>query len=248
MSGKKLKEKAKKLLLPKGSKYEFIQTLIVRENFFDLPKTTNQLIKEILSIFGRRLKSNEIQTYMKKFMAENIIRAIKVRGSKGNFWVLTNITEDKALRLIAKNERIQGIEEDLFSERLMKKLKKDFSIEFKDLRDNFGKSGTCTAFLLRKILEKLIYLTFAKNGIETKLEDKTKVGGLVGLETMINIASSEKVRGIPFLTPKTAKEIKGMKFLGDAAAHNPLINIDTKTIVPQMPYIITAFEELSKKM
>jgi len=68
------------------------------------------------------------------------------------------------------------------------------------------------------------------------------------LGTMINIASSEKIRGISFLTPKTAKEIKGIKFLGDAAAHNPLINVDMKTIIPQMPYIITAYEELAKKL
>ena len=70
----------------------------------------------------------------------------------------------------------------------------------------------------------------------------------MGLETMINIASSEKVRGIPFLTPKTAKEIKGVKFLGDSAAHNPLINVDMKTITPQLPFIITAYEELAKKL
>jgi len=248
MSGKQLKERAKTLLLPEGSKYEFIQTLIVRENFFDSPKTTNQLIEEILSIFGRELKSIEAQTYMKKFMKEGIIRAIKIKGHKGNFWVLASVTKDEALRLISKDKRIQKIEEELFSDGLIKKLKKDFNIELEDLRHNFGQSGNCTAFLLRKILEKLIYITFSKHHIETKLEDKTKPGGLVGLETMINIASSEKIRGIPFLTPKTAKEIKGIKFLGDTAAHNPLTNVDMKTIIPQMPYIITAYEELIKKL
>ena len=65
---------------------------------------------------------------------------------------------------------------------------------------------------------------------------------------MINVAVTEKVGGVPFLTPKTAKEIQGIKFLGDAAVHNPLANVDMKTILPQMPYIITAFEELAKKM
>jgi len=48
--------------------------------------------------------------------------------------------------------------------------------------------------------------------------------------------------------PKTAKEINGIKFLGDASAHNPLINVEMKTIIPQMPFIITAYEELSKKL
>jgi hypothetical protein len=50
------------------------------------------------------------------------------------------------------------------------------------------------------------------------------------------------------LIPKTANEIKGLKFLGDTAAHNPLVSVDMKTIVPQMPYIITAFEELARHL
>lgn len=247
MSGNILKEKAKNLQLQKGSKYELIRTLICRD-FFDSPQTTQKLIDEIREIFGKKLKTIEVQTYMKKFMGEEIIRALRPDGFRGNFWVLTSVSKEKALQMIRKNKKIIAIEEKLFSDKLVKKLKKDFSIEIDDLHHNFGPSGNCTAFLLRKVLEKLIYITFSKHGIQTKLEDKTKPGGLVGLETMINLASSEKIRGISFLMPKTAKEIKGIKFLGDVSAHNPLTNVDMRTIIPQMPYIITAYEELSKKL
>jgi hypothetical protein len=65
---------------------------------------------------------------------------------------------------------------------------------------------------------------------------------------MIDVAVQEKLNGVPFLLSKTAKEIKGVKFLGDAAAHNPLATVDIKTIVPQMPYIITAYDELAKRL
>jgi hypothetical protein len=65
---------------------------------------------------------------------------------------------------------------------------------------------------------------------------------------MIEIASREKLNGIPMLIPKTAREIKGIKFLGDTAAHNPLVDVDVNTILPQMPFIITAYEELAKRM
>jgi len=247
MSGKSLKEKTKALLFKKGSKYEFIQILIIKD-FFNLPKTTEELILEVRYTFGKKLKPNEVQTYMKKFMTEGIIRAIRPRGHQGNFWVLASIPKERAIRLITKSQNILDVEKELFSEDLMKKLIKDFKTEFNDLQHNFGKSGTCCAFLLRKILEKMIYIAFAKYGRESKLEDNSKPGGLVGLEDMINIATSEKIHGFPFLTPKTAKEIKGIKFLGDAAAHNPLINVDMKTIIPQMPYIITAYDELAKKL
>ena len=160
------------------------------------------------------------------------------RGKRGSFEYIQ--------RIPAINKEIDKIEENLFSDELVKKLSKDFSSELDDLKWNFGKSGTCSAFLLRKILEKLIFLTFAKNGIDGKLKDAS--GKFIGLEAMINLTASEKVGGLHFLMPKTAENIKGCKFLGDTAAHNPLTNVDMKTIIPQMPFIITAYEELSKKL
>lgn len=143
------------------------------------------------------------------------------------------------------SKEVESAENALFADSLVKKLGKPFSSELVDLRLNFGRSGNCSAFLLRKILEKLIYITFARNNLQPNLEDKSRPGGLVGLETMVNIAATEKIRGIPFIVPKTAREIRGIKFLGDAAAHNPLVDIDMKTILPQMPFIITAYKELT---
>lgn len=144
----------------------------------------------------------------------------------------------------AVSKEIDKIESELFEDGLLKKFGKTFETEIADLHLNFGKSGNCTAFLLRKILEKLIYITFARNGLETKLEDPGAPGRLVGLEAMINTAAREKINGIPFLTPHTAQEIRGIKFLGDASAHNPRTNVDMQTITPQMPFIITAYKEL----
>lgn len=146
----------------------------------------------------------------------------------------------------AISKEVDKIENELFDDVLIKKLGRSFEIEIADLQHNFGKSGNCTAFLLRKILEKLIYITFAKNSFEPKLEDPNISGRLIGLEAMINTAAREKVSGIPFLTPHTAQEIRGVKFLGDASAHNPLTEVDMKTIIPQMPYIITAYKELAR--
>jgi hypothetical protein len=137
---------------------------------------------------------------------------------------------------------------DVLPDELVATLGKDFETELQDLRVNYGQSGTCTAFLLRKILEKLIFLAFAKNGLDQKLEDKTKSGGLVGLHTMLNLATAHKVGGKPFLMSKTAKEIEGIKFLGDTSAHNPIANVSMRTIVPVMPFIVTAYTELSKKL
>lgn len=146
----------------------------------------------------------------------------------------------------APTRKVKATKNEIFPNILVKKLNKDFATEISDLHLNFGRSGTCSAFLLRKILEKLIFLTFAKNGLDGKL--KKANGHFIGLEFMINLASQEKICGIYFLMPKTAENIKGIKFLGDTSAHNPLTTVDMKTINLQMPFIITAYEELSKKL
>ena len=106
----------------------------------------------------------------------------------------------------------------------------------------------CTAFPLRKILEKLIIIVMGKHGKQAALEKKGQPDRWVGLEEMIDVASREKVAGVPFIMSKTGKEIKGIKFLGDTAAHSPLTNVDMKTIIPQMPFIITAYEELANRL
>ncbi|MDD4902143.1 MAG: hypothetical protein PHE24_03325 [Patescibacteria group bacterium] len=148
--------------------------------------------------------------------------------------------------LVSKD--IDDIESDLFDTTLIQKLGKSFEQEIADLHLNFGRSGNCTAFLLRKILEKLIYIAFAKNGLESKLEDGVGSGRLVGLGAMVDTAAREKLGGIPFLLPKTAREIRGIKFLGDTSAHNLLTDVDMKTILPQMPFIITAYKELAQRI
>ena len=185
---------------------------------------------------------------MQKFMKADIIHAVKATGHRGNYWILADIKREDALRSIGKKRKVLELEEELFSGQLAKSLSKDFGAELRELRHNFGENGNCTAFLLRKILEKLIIIVFGKNAKAKLLEDKNRPGGWTGLKDMIEIAAREKLNGVPFLVPKTASEIKGIKFLGDTAAHNPLVSVDSTTILPQMPYVITAYEELAKRL
>lgn len=247
MSGESLKEKARTLAIDSQSRYALIQKLIVA-GFFDAPVSSEAVVLKIKERFGRRWKTGHIQTYMRKFMDADFIHAVKPAGHTRNYWVLSSVTRDQALRAIGKKKKVQEIEAELFSAQLVRRLRKDFDRELDELQDNFGKNGNCTAFLLRKILEKLIIIVFTKNGKDSLLEDKKRSGGWIGLKEMIETASREKLRGVPFLLPRTANEIKGIKFLGDTAAHNPLVSVDMSTILPQMPYIITAYEELAKRL
>jgi len=246
-SGKSLKEKARALAVAPGSRYELLQKLIL-EDFFDLPKSSRAVVLKVKERFGNSWETIVVQTYMRKFMEAGIIQAVKPTGQKGNWWVLASLPRAEALRTIGKAEGVLEIEEQLFSDNLERKMRKSFGPELAELRSNFARNANCTAFLLRKILEKLIIIVVSKHANRALLEDKTRPGRWVGLAEMIDTAAREKLHGVPFLIPRTAGEIKGIKFLGDTAAHNPLAGVDNRTILPQMPFIITAYEELAKRL
>lgn len=216
----------------------------IKDGEFDDVLSSEQLTALLNEGAGKHVKLTNLTSWMQPLLEEDIVKG-KVTGKGRNrrkFWFPGWMSKKDA------ESRIGGaaiLPQRLFSDKLVKALGKDFKTELLDLNLNYGTSGTCTAFLLRKILEKLIFLTFAKNGLSDQLKDDK--GDFVGLKAMLDLATQNKVRGRPLLMPKTKKEIEGIKFLGDTSAHNPLTNVEMKTIIPQLPYITTAYEELSRK-
>lgn len=218
---------------------------LIKEGEFSGVLSSHDLTHRLNEGAGKKIKVNILTSAMETLLKEDIVKVIIIGEGKNKqkFWFPGWINKKQVeFDLTGKTSNPK----EIFSENLVNTLGKEFEIEMKDVALAYGKSGTCTAFLLRKILEKLIFLTFAKNKISDKLKDGS--GGLVGLKSMLDLCTKNKIDGKPFLMSKTAKEIEGIKFLGDTSAHNPLTNVDMKTIVPQMPYIITAYEELSTKL
>jgi len=142
------------------------------------------------------------------------------------------------------------IQDTLFSKDLISSLGKKFEKEIKQLNTcYFNECGDATAFLLRKILEKAIYLAFAKNGKLDKLKNPIDSSKYLGLEKMIHVASTEKaIDGTPFILPKTASELSGIKFLGDTAAHDFLYNVDIKDINHELSIVRVAIGQIAKKL
>ena len=89
MSANSLKKLAIKLPLQKGGNHDLIRKLVVA-GFLDTPKTTDEIITEIRQRVGKRLKSNVMQTYMKKFMENGIVRSFRDKQHRGNLWALAN--------------------------------------------------------------------------------------------------------------------------------------------------------------
>lgn len=247
MHGDPPKDIALHMDLDPDSYYELIRQVLL-EGLFDVPVTSAVIVRRIRERFGKRISTTYIQTYMRKFMSAGVLHAVRPQNSRSNYYVLSSVSRQRALSTIGKEKGVVEVEQQLFSEALVRKLEKNFGVELGELHDNFGKHGNATAFLLRKILEKLLIIVFGKLGRDTQIVDNGKPGGWKGLQEIIEIAAKEKVNGLPMLLPKTANAIRGIKFLGDAAAHNPLVNVDTTTILPQMPFIITAYAELAERL
>jgi hypothetical protein len=241
------KDSARDMDLEPESTHALLRQLIL-DGLFDSPVRSTDVVRRIAEKFGTRIRTSYIQTYMRKFMEHGVIQAIKPQGSTSNYYVITSVSRADAASEIGKDRRTRQVEQQLFSPGLLRKLGSDFSADLSELHANFGKHGNATAFLLRKILEKLLIIVFGKLGRISAIEDKRRPGGWRGLQEIVDIAAQEKVAGLPVLLPKTANEIRGLKFLGDTAAHNPLTNVNMLTILPQMPFLITAFEELARHL
>ena len=188
--------------------YGVLKKLIL-EGEFDDPIPSATVVHRIKEKIGKRWRTSHVQTYMAKFMRAGIVQAVKPAGSTVNYWVLTHVSRDEALRQINKGKRVREVEEEeeLFSENLVAKLNKDFSNELDELRDNFGKNGLSTAFLLRKILEKLIIIVLGKNGRQHLLRDKHHADRWLGLTEIVDVAVQENPTNPLAFVPT---ELKGL--------------------------------------
>jgi hypothetical protein len=198
MSGNSLKASAAALTLQPGGPHDLFRRLIV-DGALDSPTSSAELVQRVAETFGRKYKTKHVQTYMRKFMDTGIVRAVKPKAARGNYYVIASLTRDEALREIGKDRRVLEVEAELFSDALVKTMARDFSTELAELQTNFGRHGNATSFLLRKILEKLLIIVFGKLGRTSAIEDRSRPGGWRGLQEIVDIASREKVNGLPVL-------------------------------------------------
>jgi hypothetical protein len=240
----KIKENLSKLDFGDGTVNDMIRTLIVDGEIILAPTTSKDICDKLSERFGATVPVGKINNYMKIFQKSNVVVGLteKKGKAKRKLWL--------GSWLKAKNANlIQNMKALPISAKTITALGKTFAIEINALRLVYGKSGDCTAFLLRKILEKAIFLAFAKNSMLNKLENPAKKPKYFGLDRMIEIAAAEKGKdNKPYITPSAAAKLGGVKFLGDSAAHNFVANVEIDEIPHQIPYISVALSELSKKL
>jgi hypothetical protein len=220
--------------LKNNSNTDTLRELILNKEILHKLTTSEEIQQKLYEVTGKELPITSIAPFMQIFLSKRAVRKKKIAGKV--LWFGAWIETSK----IDVSNSLPPLQE------LMKVYKREFKTEFQDLQYVFGNSGTCTAFLLRKILEKAVFLALLRNGVDERDLKEPRSGKYFGLEALLNIAAVTKVRGIPILLPRTIKMIQGIKFLGDVAAHNYLVNVDIGDITPQLPFITTALKELAR--
>src|SRR5262249_36530234 len=87
-------------------------------------------------------------------------------------------------------------------------------------------------------------------GLRDKITDKQNQNEFVPLNKMIEIATQEKINGLPILSPQTAKAAHLIKFLGNAAAHSLDAGVDLGSLslfcAPNQDRYLRAIQTLVK--
>ncbi len=233
------KEILQSIKFRKGSVSDRIRTLILEREIIHSPTTSEEIATKVSELTGRRIYTYHILVYMKPFLDADVVRSKYFDGKTKRIWHGSWINLKK-LRLPTP----RGV----LPQDTVRRLGREFKIEIDGLSLVWGRHGDCTAFLLRKILEKAIYIAFAKNKMLHVLKNRHDPQKFVGLQEMLKIASTTNAKdGTPFLSSKVVGELKGIKFLGDTAAHDFLYNVQMKDIEREMVYISIALGQLSKK-
>lgn len=231
------RERLESLKLKEGSIPDKIRSLLVAKKLL-ATSMTSQEVKEVLyERAGLTIKVNNLTSHMAPFLKQGLVLRKKPKGE----------TEDRVFWHAAWQDESPMSYAGAFplDEKLVNALGSDFETDIVDLELVYGRSGTCTAFMLRKILEKVTFIALSRKGVKgTKLKDSS--GRYIGLENLLDLATKIRIGGLPLLSPKIHERIQGVKFLGDSAAHNYLVNISMEDIIPQLPYITLALKEISK--
>jgi len=158
-----------------------------------------------------------------KIDAGNIIMTLKSKKYLKNFprgWKQIKPFQTKT---ISKTEDMVEIERLLGNK---------FEKEISELKIALIHQPNCGAFLMRKIMEKLLFIIITKSNYKIYIDNfkRDNEGELPSMKNLLNWAQTAEINNIHIATPRNLKNFQGSKFLGDTAAHNYLISVGAEDL------------------
>lgn len=124
-----------------------------------------------------------------------------------------------------------------------------FKKELEELEIVFNECPNSTAFLMRKILEKLLFIVVSKSNNKKRIEYlKQEENRLPSLTELLSIAKNAEINKLHIITPKNIDKLGGSKFLGDTAAHNYLISVGFEDIKQEIAIWRISIKELANNL
>jgi hypothetical protein len=106
--------------------------------------------------------------------------------------------------------------------------------------------SNCTAFLMRKIFEKLLFIILSKSNQQSKISSYRQSNQqLPNLTTLLNWSGQAEINGKHIISPNNLAKIQGSKFLGDVSAHNYLTSVSFEDINNEVSLWRITIKELS---
>jgi hypothetical protein len=90
MSGDSPEKKAAAMEFEPASRHATIQKLIA-EGLFSKPISSKEVGRRVSEKSGKRLKTTHVQTYLAKFQQADVLHAVKLDGTQGNYWVIASV-------------------------------------------------------------------------------------------------------------------------------------------------------------
>lgn len=128
---------------------------------------------------------------------------------------------------------------------ISKLLGQKFKKEIEELKIALKYQPNCTAFLMRKILEKLLFIIICKSNKKPEIDSiRSRQDRLPNLTELLNISKTAEINNQHILTPKNIKKLGGSKFLGDTSAHDYLTSVSFEDIQNEISIWRISIKEL----
>jgi len=197
--------------------------------------------------FSNFRKPKEIETEIDEnfgIYVSNIIPTLKLKRFKKkirNFpnkgWRQIKTSKDKGMK---KENNLKEIKECLGSA---------FEKEVHELEFVSNNCPNCTSFLMRKILEKLLFIVVSKSNKKIKIDEiKNSENRLPKLSELLKIAKSSEINNKPIIQPKNLDKLQNSVFLGDVSAHDYLTSVSFEDIQNEITIWRISIKELCSNL
>lgn len=212
-------------------------------------KNPNEVVDYLWQIgwFKEYRKPKEIETKIEddfEIYVENITPTLKLKKFNKK---IKNFPKKGWKQIKGPSEK--GLKKETDLDEITTLLGDSFKKEMDELVLVSKSCPNSTAFLMRKIFEKLLFIIISKSNNKIKIkkirEDRSR---LPNLTELLRLSKSSEINNKHILAPKNVSKIEGSKFLGDTSAHDYLTSVSFEDIANEITIWRISIKQLASNL